>query len=137
MAGQEGTAGLTPAVFDRQVPGSASIAPMAVVFTEPGRPMASARALVAVNLEFAVPDAIRALGAVPGPARERLAGECAALLEAHGDAAWLAVRAHEDDAGLTRLARGLAALACRPGGVSFLGTRWVAVAVRDAGQAAA
>jgi hypothetical protein len=110
---------------------------LAIVICEPGRPMASQRALVAMSLEFAVPEAIRALGDVPGPARERLAEDCAALLAAHGESAWLALRAHEDGAGLTRLARGLAALACRPGGVSFMGTRWVAVAVWEPGQAAA
>ena len=99
--------------------------------------MASQRALVVMSLEFAVPEAVRALRDVPGPVREGFAGDVAGLLAAHGDLAWLAVRAHEDAVGLTRLARGLAALACRPGGVSFLGTRWVAVAALDAGQAAA
>ena len=48
-----------------------------------------------------------------------------------------ALRAHEDAGGLTRLARGLAALACRPGGVTHLGVTWVAVAVPETGQAAA
>lgn len=110
---------------------------MAIVIHEPGRPMASQRALVAMSLEFAVPEAIRALVNVPGPVRERLAEDCASLLADCGESAWLAVRAHEDDAGLTRLARGLAALACRPGGASFLGTRWVAVAAWEPGQAAA
>ena len=99
--------------------------------------MASQRALVVMSLEFAVPEAIRALADVPGLARERLAEDVAGLLAAHGDLAWLAVRAHEDAGGLTRLARGLAALACRPEGVSFLGTRWVAVAAWEPGQAAA
>lgn len=99
--------------------------------------MASQRALVAINLEFAVPEAIRALGDVPGPVRERLADDCASLLAAHGESAWLALRAHEDAGGLTRLARGLAALACRPGGVTHLGVTWVAVAVPETGQAAA
>ena len=99
--------------------------------------MASQRALVVMSLEFAVPEAIRGLGEVPGPVRERLAEDAGGLLAAHGDLAWLAVRAHEDALGLTRLARGLAALACRPGGVTFLGMCWVAVAAWDAGQAAA
>lgn len=99
--------------------------------------MASQRALVIMSLELAVPAAVGALVEVPGPARERLAEDCGDLLARHGDLAWLAVRAHEDGAGLTRLARGLAALACRPGGVSYLGTRWVAVTARETGQAAA
>ena len=102
-----------------------------------GRPMASQRALVVLSLEFAVPDAIRALADVPGPVREGLAGDCAGLLAAHGDLTWLAVRAHVDGDGLSRLARGLAALACRPGGVSFLGVHWVAVPAWESGQAAA
>lgn len=99
--------------------------------------MASQRALVVMSLEWAVPEAVRKLAHLPGPVREEIAEDCAALLGRHGDLAWLAVRAHEDAAGLTRLARGLAAMACRPGGVTFLGTCWVAVAARDAGQAAA
>ena len=109
---------------------------MAVVLHQPGgRPMASLRSLAAASLELAVPEAVAALHDIPGPARERLAADCAALLARHGDLAWLALRAHEDDAGLTRLARGLAALACRPGGVTFLGMCWVAVP--ESGQAAA
>lgn len=111
---------------------------MAILLHEPGgRPMASQRALVACSLELAVPDAIAGLGGVPGPAREVLAADCAVLLAAHGDLAWLAVRAHVDGEGLTRLARGLAALACRPGGVWFLGVCWVAVPAVEEGQAAA
>jgi hypothetical protein len=111
---------------------------VAILLHEPGgHPMASQRALVAMSLEFAVPEAIRALRDVPGPARGLLAEDCAGLLAAYGESAWLAVRAHEDGEGLTRLARGLAALACRPGGVSFLGTCWVAVAAWEPGQAAA
>ena len=97
--------------------------------------MASLRALAAASLELAVPQAVTALHDIPGPVRVRLAADCAALLARHGDLAWLAVRAHEDDAGLTRLARGLAALACRPGGVTFLGMTWAVLA--DDGQAAA
>ena len=97
--------------------------------------MASLRALAAASLELAVPQAVTALHDIPGPARKRMAADCAALLARHGDLAWLAVRAHEDDAGLTRLARGLAALACRPGGVTFLGMTWAVLA--DDGQAAA
>ena len=108
-----------------------------VLSGDTGRPMASSRSLVAASLELAVPYAIGCLGDIPGPAREKLAAECAGLLADYGELAWLAVRAHEDDAGLTRLARGLAALACRPGGVSYLGTCWVAVPAWDAGQAAA
>jgi hypothetical protein len=99
--------------------------------------MASQAALAAAGLELAVPQAIAVLGQVPGPVRRKLAADCAGLLEAYGDLAWLAVRAHEDGGGLTRLARGLAALACRPGGVSFLGMTWVAVAAGDAGRAVA
>lgn len=111
---------------------------MAFVLHDPrGRPMAYARAHAAVNLELAVPEAITLVAALPGPVRERLAEECAALLADCGQSAWLAVRAHEDPAGLTRLARGLAALACRPGGVTYLGHTWVAVAAEETGQAAA
>ena len=102
-----------------------------------GRPMAYDRSRAAVNLEFAVPLAIASLRDCPGPVRERLASECSALLERHGGLAWLAVRAHDDGEGLTVLARGLAALACRPGGVTFLGMTWVAVPAWDEGQAAA
>jgi len=101
-----------------------------------GRPMASLRLLAAASLELAVPQAVDALHDVPGPARERMAADCAALLACHGDLAWLAVKAHEDDAGLTRLARGLAALAYRPGGVVFLGMAWTAED-SPAGKAAA
>lgn len=111
---------------------------VAVVVTDPGgRPMAYDRALAAANLELAVPLAITAMGDLPGPVREKLAGECSVLLERHGDLAWLAVRAHEDGGGLTVLARGLAALACRPGGVTFLNMTWAAVPAWDEGQAAA
>lgn len=99
--------------------------------------MASQRALAAASLELAVPQAAATMHALPGPVRQRLAADCSDLLADHGDLAWLAVRAHEDDAGLTRLARGLAALACRPGGVTYLGMCWVAVAVPEDGQAAA
>lgn len=102
-----------------------------------GRPMAYFRAHAAMNLELAVPLAIASLRDLPGPVREKLAAECAALLERHGELAWLAVRAHEDGDGLTLLARGLAALACRPGGVTFLGCTWAAVPAWDEGQAAA
>lgn len=108
-----------------------------IVICEPARPMASQRALAASSLEFAVPQAIGALRDVPGPARELLAEACMDLLVVHGELVWLAVRAHQDSEGLTRLARGLAALACRPGGVTYLGMHWVAVPVWDAGQAAA
>ena len=99
--------------------------------------MASSRSLVAASLEFAVPYAIAYMRDLPGPVRERLAAECAGLLADSGELAWLAVRAHEDGEGLTRLARGLAALACRPGGVSYLGMCWVAIPAWDEGQAAA
>jgi len=111
---------------------------LAILLCEPGgRPMASSRSLVAASLEFAVPCAIASVRDVPGPVRKRLAAECSALLAAHGELAWLAVRAHEDGDGLTRLARGLAALACRPGGVSYLGMTWAAVPAWEEGQAAA
>lgn len=110
---------------------------MATVLHEPGRPMASLRALAAASLELAVPLAITGLRDVPGPARIRLAADCSDLLARHGELAWLAVRAHEDGAGLTRLARGLAALACRPGGVTYLGMTWAAVAAWDEGREAA
>ncbi len=108
-----------------------------MVIHEPGRPGACLRALAAANLELAVPAAIEALRDVPGPVRGRIAADCAGLLAAHGELAWLAVRAHEDGEGLTRLARGLAALACRPGGVSFLGMTFAAVPGWGEGQAAA
>jgi hypothetical protein len=111
---------------------------LAIVLHQPGgRPMASLRALAAASLELAVPIAITALHEIPGPVRERLAADCSALLSRHGELAWLAVRAHEDGDGLTRLARGLAALACRPGGVTFLGLCWVAVGPAESGQEAA
>jgi len=111
---------------------------VAVVLTgSEGHPMASSRSLVAASLELAVPYAIASMRDLPGPVRERLAVECSALLADSGELAWLAVRAHEDGEGLTRLARGLAALACRPGGVTYLGMTFAAVPAWDEGQAAA
>ena len=112
---------------------------MAYVICEPaGHPGGADRALVAAQLEFAVPQAIRDLAGVPGRVRERLGADAERLLAAYPyDLAWAAVRAHQDGEGLTRLARGLAVLACRPGGVTFLGITWVAVAVEETGQAAA
>ena len=80
---------------------------LAIVIHQPGgHPMASQRALAAASLEAAVPQAAATMHALPGPVRQRLAADCSALLADHGDLAWLAVRAHEDHEGLTRLARG-------------------------------
>jgi hypothetical protein len=93
------------------------------------KPNNTARSLAAANLEFAVPLAIEELrGADPG----RLAAITDGFeLDA---ATWIALRVHEDSEGLTTLARVLAALAYRPGGVAYLGLRWVA---DGGGQAAA
>ena len=94
-------------------------------------PIESKRPLARLALEWAVPEAISALEADPA-AREEIAAGFAV------DAgAWVRLRVHADDAGLTILARGLAALAFRPGGVSYLGLSWVAVAAEETGQAAA
>jgi hypothetical protein len=93
-------------------------------------PIESKRPLARLALEWAVPEAIGALRSDQA-AREELAGF------AVDAGSWVALRVHEDDCGLTILARGLAALAFRPGGVSYLGLTWVAVAAEDAGRAAA
>lgn len=92
-------------------------------------PIESKRPLARLALEWAVPEAIEALR--PDPAAR---GELAGFAVDAGS--WVALRVHEDDCGLTILARGLAALAFRPGGVEYLGLRWTAEAAEE-GQAAA
>lgn len=83
-----------------------------------------ARSLARLSLELAVPQAIAELAEVPGPVRLALARDCAAELAVHGNALWITRRVATSDAGLTWLARGLAALAYEPGGVRFLGLHW-------------
>src|ERR1017187_5762464 len=94
-------------------------------------PMGRERSLAAANLELAVPAEIDAMRDDP-ERRERIAAGF------HLDAGtWVVMRASSDSAGLTALARGLAALAYRPGGVAYLGMRWQAADSPEAGRAAA
>lgn len=97
----------------------------------PELPLEQKRPLARLALEWAVPEAIEALRCDP-QAREEIA---AGFRPDAGS--WVALRVHVDDAGLTVLARGLAALAYEPGGVSYLGLSWAAVAAWEPGQAAA
>jgi hypothetical protein len=89
------------------------------------------RPLARLALEWAVPEAISALEP------DRAAREEIAAGFRVDAGSWVRLRVHADDAGLTVLARGLAAMAFRPGGVSYLGLSWVAVAAQETGQAAA
>ena len=93
--------------------------------------MGRERSLAAANLELAVPAEICAMRDDP-ERRERIAAGF--ILDA---GTWVAMRASSDSAGLTALARGLAALAYRPGGVAYLGMRWTAADSPEAGRAAA
>ena len=97
----------------------------------PELPIESKRPLARLALEWAVPEAIGDLRS------DRAAREEIAAGFRVDAGAWVRLRVHEDDAGLTLLARGLAALAFRPGGVSYLGLSWVAVAGEETGQGAA
>ena len=96
-----------------------------------GRPLARERSLAAANLEFAVPLAIEEMRDDP-EGRERVTAGF--RLDA---GSWVRLRTWEDDAGLTALARGLAALAYRHGGVAYLGMAWSASDSPEAGRAAA
>ena len=89
------------------------------------------RPLARLALEWAVPEAIGDLRS------DRAAREEIAAGFAVDAGAWVRLRVHEDDAGLTLLARGLAALAFRPGGVSYLGLTWDAAAGQEQGREAA
>ena len=100
------------------------------ITSQGGRPLARERSLAAANLEWTVPQAIAELRDDP-ERRERGAGF---MLDA---GSWVRLRAWEDDDGLTILARGLAALAYRPGGVAYLGMTWTAPGSPEAGRAAA
>jgi hypothetical protein len=93
------------------------------------QPMNAARSLAAANLEWCVPLEIDKLrGADPA----RLAAVTEGFRLDAGT--WVQLRVHESSEGLTTLACVLAALAFRPGGVSYLGLRWRA---DGGGQAAA
>jgi hypothetical protein len=95
-----------------------------------GRPLARERSLAAANLEWSVPLAIDWWRDDPGRREQAAAGF---LLDA---GSWVRLRVWKDDEGLTVLARGLAAMAYRPGGVAYLGMRWTAED-SPAGRAAA
>src|ERR1039458_4942892 len=104
-------------------------------------PLGRERSLAAANLELAVPAEIDAMRDDP-ERRERIApglipgaGVEGGLI---GDAGtWVVMRASSDSGGLTALARGLAAMAYRPGGVAYLGMCWTAADSPEAGRAAA
>jgi hypothetical protein len=93
--------------------------------------MGRERSLAAANLEWSVPLAIDWWRDDP-ERRERAAAGF--VLDA---GSWVRLRAWADDEGLTVLARGLAAMAYRPGGVAYLGMRWQAADSPEAEQAAA
>lgn len=97
----------------------------------PELPIEQKRPLARLALEWAVPEAIEALR------HDRAAREEIAEGFRVDAGSWVRLRVHEDDCGLTLLARGLAALAFQPGGVEYLGLRWEAEAAEDAGRAAA
>lgn len=90
---------------------------------KPGTPGAAARALTALSLELAVPEAIGCLQAEPDCARA-LAAMWERMITDYGEA--LAVLAARDQPAFDRLARGIAALALRPGGVTYCGRLWEA-----------
>ena len=92
--------------------------------------MGRERSLAAANLELAVPAEIDAMRDDP-ERRERIAAGF--ILDA---GTWVVMRASSDSGGLTALARGLAAMAYRPGGVAYLGLCWTA-GESGAGRAAA
>lgn len=81
--------------------------------------------LLAPALQIAVPVEIRKLRRCPDKERQQLASECGQVITEHGDDLLYASKKKGDTArAFNALAKGLAALAYQPGGVTFAGLHW-------------
>ncbi|WP_046468670.1 hypothetical protein [Allosalinactinospora lopnorensis] len=79
-------------------------------------------AVLVTTLHMAVPIAMRKIAGLTDHERRELAGQSAAWVAEHGDD--LLYGGRHCAAAYTMLARGLAALAFTPGGVTFVGKHW-------------